>query len=152
MKNIKNEDLNFTISYILQQIPDSRTEEQLKTVAELFKMKKYLQDIDNIETIVKICKRIYVETFHKNQVIFTKGQKGDYFYIIMTGKVAGYNDFQNDDETIHHPYLFTLGPGKSFGEMAILSNSYRMCSMKAIDYSELIVISKEIYKQYYGVD
>lgn len=151
MANLKEEDLTFTISYILQQMPDMRTEEQVRTLAELFQAKNYLTDIIDLETIQKICQRIYVESFHRNQIIFNKGQKGDFFYIVLSGKVAGFNDDETTDVSFKKPYLFTLGPDKSFGEMAIVTNTLRMCSVKALENTELITIPKEVYLQYHGV-
>ena len=151
MKGLKQEDLSFTISYILQQMPDMRTEEQIRILAELFQTKKYLSFITDLVTIEKICRRLYVESFHRNQIIFNKGQKGDFFYVVLSGKVAGYNEDETTDVSFKQPYLFTLGPDKSFGEMALITNTLRMCSVKALENTELIVVPKEVYIQYYGV-
>lgn len=151
MKDFREEDANFTILYILQQVPDMRNEEQLRSVASFFKAKKYLSQITELDTIVKICRRAYVESYHKNQVIFYKGQKGDYFYIVLSGLVGGCNEDETQEGDFKQPFLFTLGPDQSFGEMALVSNAHRMCTVKAIENTDLIVIPKEVYMQYYGV-
>lgn len=151
MKGLKEEDINFTVLYILQQLPEMRTDEQLQLVAELFRSKRYLANITDFDTIMHICKRVYVESYHRNQVIFYKGQKGDYFYIILNGLVGGCQDDDAFQLDYKQPYVFTLGPDSSFGEMAILTNTQRMCTVKAIESTDLIVIPKEVYLQYSGV-
>lgn len=151
MKDTREEDAHFTLLYILQQIPDLRNPEQLRLVAESFKAKKYLSQITDLDTIIKICRRAYVESYHKNQIVFYKGQKGDYFYIVLSGRVGGCNEEETVDADLKQPYLFTLGPDESFGEMAIVSGARRMCTVKAIENTDLIVIPKEVYLQYYGV-
>ncbi len=43
-------------------------------------------------------------------------------------------------------YLFILEKDKTFGEMAIETNSTRFCSMKAIENTILVNIPAEVYK------
>jgi len=86
-----------------------------------------------------------LETYNNDSVIFKENTPGICYYIILSGKVAGFKEMDFKEKS-----LFTLSQGQSFGEMAILSNSMRMCSIKAAENCELIVVTKEVYTQYEG--
>ena len=47
--------------------------------------------------------------------------------------------------------LFSLNKDQCFGEMALLSDQPRVCSIKAVQTTDLIVVRKDIYYQYESV-
>jgi MFS family permease len=64
--------------------------------------------------------------------IFHKGDPGDDFYVIESGRVAVVDDGRLVRE---------LGPGDAFGEIALLRSVPRTVSVRAVDAAELAVIS-----------
>lgn len=59
--------------------------------------------------------------------------------------MVGYKEIEQKDKQ-----LFFLETGQSFGEMALLSDQLRMCSIKAVENTDLIVVTKDMYTQYEG--
>ena len=97
----------------------------------------YFSNIHDIENLYEISKHLKFETYSKDSVIFKENSSGLCYYIILAGKVIGYKEKDYKEK-----HLFTLSTGQSFGEMALLSNSVRMCSIKAAEHVDLIVITK----------
>jgi hypothetical protein len=64
--------------------------------------------------------------------VFRKGDPGDDFYVIETGRVEIVDDGQRVRE---------LGPGESFGEIALLRSVPRTVSVRAVDDLACAVIS-----------
>jgi CRP-like cAMP-binding protein len=74
----------------------------------------------HVKDIVKIMEMRHV---HEQEWVFHKGQAGDEFFLIFNGKVGVYID-----ESSLSP-VAELGPGKSFGEAALLNNAPRNASI-----------------------
>jgi rhodanese-related sulfurtransferase len=72
-------------------------------------------------------------------IIFRQGDPGDSFYIISSGKIRVFRKDREGMETD----LSTLGPGDSFGEMALLTGEKRSANVEAVEETRLIVLSKE---------
>lgn len=88
---------------------------------------------------VKPKKRL--KRYKKGDVIFNEGDLGTEMYIIQNGKVELFKDVK--DGTIK---LSVLGKNSFFGEMVLLGNPHRSASAKAIENSDLLVISKELFE------
>jgi len=76
----------------------------------------------------------------KDDVIFNEGDLGNEMYIIQKGKVGLFKSTK--DETLE---LSVLGVSSFFGEMALLGDSHRSATAKAIENSDLLVIPKELF-------
>jgi CRP-like cAMP-binding protein/rhodanese-related sulfurtransferase len=72
-------------------------------------------------------------------IIFRQGDPGDRYYIIQSGKVKVFREDADGLET----ELSMLGAGESFGEMALLIGEARSASVKAVEETHLMVLSKE---------
>jgi CRP-like cAMP-binding protein len=79
----------------------------------------------------------YVETvrFEPGQIIFHRGDEGDALYFIHDGKVE--IDLPRSDASV-----VMLGPGESFGEMALLAGTPRSATARATEPTELLRIAK----------
>ena len=64
--------------------------------------------------------------FAKDQVLFEKGDKADFFYVLVSGKVALF-------EPSNQSFIANLEPGSSFGEQAILVGGVRSLSARAAE-------------------
>lgn len=72
-------------------------------------------------------------------IIFREGDPGDNFYIISSGKVRVYRRNERGMERD----LSVLGPGESFGEMALITGEPRTATVEAVEETRLMVLSKE---------
>jgi CRP/FNR family cyclic AMP-dependent transcriptional regulator len=79
------------------------------------------------------------KSYKKNTVIVSQGDETDSFYVLLTGRVRVYLDDERGKEII----INTLGPGESFGELALLSESPRSASVVTLEPSKLAVVSKQ---------
>jgi len=74
----------------------------------------------------------------KNQIIFSQGDEGDYFYLIKSGHCQIIRDTGYEKEKI-----INIGPGNSFGEEALLSNSPRNATVKMLNDGALLRLNKK---------
>ena len=79
----------------------------------------------------------------ENKIIFEKGDKADTFCIVVSGKVKVYLKSVDDTENI----LATLFPGDGFGEMALLTGEPRSASVKTLEATTLLLLSKNYFEQ-----
>ena len=77
-------------------------------------------------------------SFAKDEVVFREGDVGDCAYLIVSGRVLIY---LTEDST--EVPLRILGDGEVFGEMALIDNSLRSASCRAMGETHVIVVSKD---------
>ncbi len=70
------------------------------------------------------------------EVFFTAGDVGDEMYGVVVGQI----ELRRGDEV-----LARVGPGGTFGEMAIIDDAPRLLSAVAVEPSELAVISRRTF-------
>ncbi len=75
--------------------------------------------------------------YTEGDIIFHKGDVGDYLYIIVDGAVE---ILETKDKT--EKRLATLGKGEFFGEMALLNQKKRIATVRCIKNCELIAIRR----------
>jgi rhodanese-related sulfurtransferase len=76
-------------------------------------------------------------------MIFKKGDPGDSFWVIQSGKVRV---FRSDNEGLEIT-LSKLGAGQSFGEMALLTGESRSASVETIEDTQALVLTKDQFDQ-----
>jgi rhodanese-related sulfurtransferase len=91
------------------------------------------------EQLVEIAKVVQDNVVSPKTNIFRKGDPGDSYYIIHSGKVRVFLKSEDGVET----ELNLLGPGESFGEMALLTDEPRSADIEAIEETHLFVLTKE---------
>jgi len=75
--------------------------------------------------------------------IFERGDPGDSFWVIQSGMVRV---FRSDNEGVEIT-LSKLGPGQSFGEMALLTGEARSASVETMEETRALVLTKEQFDQ-----
>ena len=115
---------------VAQAVMDDRVE-QLRRV-ELFSGLKP----QAIELIAQVASE---ETHSIGTKIFEHGDTGDKLYLILEGKVRISRDVPGMGEEA----LAVLGPGKVFGEMALLDESPRSADARVHEKCRLLTISKD---------
>lgn len=74
--------------------------------------------------------------FSAGQEIIRQGEPGSRFYIVQAGKVEVVRKTGQGEQV-----LATLGPGKYFGEIALLHNSLRTATVRAVEDSSVLSIA-----------
>lgn len=82
------------------------------------------------------------ETREEGEVIFSKGKSGDCFYLITRGVIHILLEGGQEGEVI----LEGMGPGWSFGELALLTGEPWPYDAVAGTDSELLVLDKEMFQ------
>jgi NADH dehydrogenase len=83
--------------------------------------------------------------FAAGQEIIRQGQPGSRFYIINSGRVEVVRQTDGQEEI-----LATLGPGKYFGEIALLTDSMRNATVRALDDTSVLSIPRKDFKVLVG--
>jgi CRP/FNR family transcriptional regulator, cyclic AMP receptor protein len=77
--------------------------------------------------------------------IFSKGQPGEALYIVLSGCVQIYDEVNGNEIEIAQ-----TGPGDYFGEHSLLRETTHTKNVKAVEDVELLVLSKESFKELIG--
>ena len=83
--------------------------------------------------------KIYIE---KGTLIFEAGEKADFVYLIIDGKVGIYLPTNNTTSPD-----FILGENEIFGEMGIINNTLRTAKAATISETNLIKINKDEFEK-----
>jgi CRP-like cAMP-binding protein len=73
----------------------------------------------------------------KGDLFFTEGDKGDYVYFIVEGRL----DVIKKSSTGQDVVIATLSRGRSIGEMSIIDNTPRSASIKAQTDATLVALT-----------
>jgi CRP/FNR family transcriptional regulator len=79
--------------------------------------------------------------FEKNQFIFSEGDDGVGFYVIVKGRVKIYKMSPEGKEQILH----ILGPGEPFAEVAVFSGAHYPANAETMAVSSLFFFPKEAF-------
>ena len=115
--------------------PDFKTEARkfrdcLQSVNFLYQLK-----LNEVVKLLDVMKR---RLYPAGQTIIKQGEKGDAFYLIASGKVSVWVD--NAPVTSRYP-------GEFFGESALVTESPRSATVKAVEETELYVLYKDDFQK-----
>jgi CRP-like cAMP-binding protein len=79
----------------------------------------------------------------QDEVIFNEWDIGAFMCIVHSGSISIIKANQNEELVT----VATLGPGRAFGEMAVLDGEHRSATCKAAEDSILLTLSKEALDQ-----
>ena len=97
-----------------------------------------LTDAD-IASLARLSSR---RNYPKDTVVFFENEEGDFFFMIVTGRIKVTILGDDGREVI----LSILGPGDFFGEMALLDNEPRSATAIAIEDSELLSLHRHDFQ------
>jgi CRP/FNR family transcriptional regulator len=95
------------------------------------------------EEIRNILEYINEEKYYEGEIIFEENDSGDKLYIIKSGGVKIIKIIEEDKEKT----LAIFSKGILFGEMAILDNSVRSATAKAIEDTQVFTITRENFEK-----
>lgn len=76
-------------------------------------------------------------TFEKEEFIIHEGEEAKNLYVILSGVVEVIKKEKKDG---HQHQLATLGPGETFGEMALFGDTKRSASIRTLKKTEILAI------------
>lgn len=88
--------------------------------------------------------RKVVRSFNAGEVIFSQGDECDGIYSVQAGQVSVYKSKPGPQGPVEVE-IVKLGPGSMFGEMGMLDQSRRDASVRAIEYTEVLVITRDMF-------
>ena len=92
----------------------------------------------------KLSTSLEVEFHETNENVFKKGDKGQYFYIVLEGCYYIETENAKDKKKSKSIYYF---PGDSFGEVSLIYDVPRGATITAQKASTLIKISKSAFNE-----
>ena len=92
----------------------------------------------------KLFKKV-TRAYASGEIIFEQGADVDGIYSVQSGRVSVYKTkpTANGPQNIE---LVQLGPGSMFGEMGMLGQTKRDASVKAVDFTEVLIITNDMFE------
>ena len=132
---------------ILSKPSEERTESDLLSLMEILGRLRFAESLRHAEK-VEVCKAMGYRSKRKNETVFSQGDPGNTFYIVLSGSVsvsikAGAAEAEERVATLYN--------GDSFGELALLQEgSVRSATVRAETDVEFLTISREDYNRILG--
>jgi CRP-like cAMP-binding protein len=104
---------------ILQQDPDSRSDQDVDKICAFLADSKFLKQFQANGRLPELARLMRVEFFTERAKVFDEGETGDKFYIVLTGRVTVYKGVKSEIGTMMLRRLVDLNEGDSFGELAL---------------------------------
>jgi CRP/FNR family transcriptional regulator len=95
---------------------------------------------DELKKVAKIAKPKHVSA---NTVVFFEGNRADAFFIVLSGSLKVFQTAKDGRVKV----LSTMGPGETFGELAMLDGQARSASVETVAPSELLVIARKDFRE-----
>lgn len=83
-------------------------------------------------------------TFEPGELIVEEGRTGNGLYVVISGKVEVVKGLAGERPQV----IATLGPGQSFGEMALLGQWPRTASVRAVEETECLGMDRWVFFAY----
>lgn len=96
----------------------------------------------------KIARLVRGRSIGPAELLFKEGDPGDKFYIVQSGSV----EILKDKAGSEPDRLAVKRPGDSFGEMALLTDTPRSATVRALEPTNLLVVSREQFEELLGGD
>lgn len=89
------------------------------------------------EAVADLAARCRLRHFDAGEVVFEEGQVGDSLFVVREGLLKVVRPTRGNNLVLDR-----LGPGRSFGELAVLNSSPRLASVIAVEPSETLEMGK----------
>ncbi|XP_058821188.1 cGMP-dependent protein kinase, isozyme 1 [Topomyia yanbarensis] len=97
----------------------------------------FFKNIDSLQ-IREIVDSMYSREYHSGEYVIHEGQAGSHLYVSAAGEFEVLKDGR---------FLGLMGPGKAFGELAILYNCTRTASIRVLCDSRVWVLDRRVFQQ-----
>lgn len=133
---------------------------------DLLVLKSRISQIDYIRGVFanlhplqidELCKCMTLEIFEENEFIFHQGDKGDKFYVVLSGScdvllkqrtgLFVTNEDGTRTEEFTYQVILTSTVGQQFGERALDYDEPRAATIRAGAFSELLTVTQHAYRK-----
>eukprot|EP00743_Colponemidia_sp_Colp-15_P008225 GILK01008923.1.p1 GENE.GILK01008923.1~~GILK01008923.1.p1 ORF type:complete len:587 (+),score=107.11 GILK01008923.1:165-1763(+) len=128
---------------ILSRPSAERTPEDVRFIADILKTNKFFRDQGG-KVRMQVARMLELDTMDSDQVVFSKGDEGDAFFFILTGRVSVNVPHEQTDELIT---VTELKAGDSFGELALVRNDRRTATIITQEYCEFMKLDKDSFNR-----
>ncbi len=128
------ESLRIMRDIVQTKVPEQRTSQDIKTVAEMVGTFSFLAT--QPEVVPAFARQCQYKALRKGKYVFHEGDEGTAFYIIMSGRAH---------VIIANAVRTVLTPGDRFGELALLDNKPRAASILCVEDTEMLTLSVADY-------
>ncbi|XP_062548694.1 cGMP-dependent protein kinase, isozyme 1 [Armigeres subalbatus] len=97
----------------------------------------FFKNIDSLQ-IREIVDSMYSREYRSGEYVIHEGQAGSHLYVSAAGEFEVLKDGK---------FLGLMGPGKAFGELAILYNCTRTASIRVLSDSRVWVLDRRVFQQ-----
>ncbi|VDM30915.1 unnamed protein product [Hydatigera taeniaeformis] len=97
---------------------------------------EFLRNLDAVQ-LQEIVSCMYKHSVVEGRYVIREGEDGHHLYVAAEGE---YEVWRNGK------YLYTMGPGNCFGELALLYNCKRTASIKAVRAAHIWVLERNIFQ------
>lgn len=129
-----------SVSYqdlINTKFPEYEKDESVRKLIEnAIRENDFMKNLDQVQ-VKEITSCMYPVNFAKNELIIREGDVGKSVYVMESGSLQ----VLKNNQPIH-----IMGKGKIFGELAILCNTTRTATIKAIEECKLWAIDRECFQ------
>jgi CRP-like cAMP-binding protein len=94
-----------------------------------------------VEQLDAIARIVSDKEYKKGQIIFSEGDEGEGFYLVISGRVKVYKLSPEGKEQIMHIF----GPGKPFAEVPVFGGSRYPANAEAMDRCKLFFFPKKAF-------
>lgn len=92
----------------------------------------------------KLFKKV-IRAYAAGEIIFTEGSDVDGIYSVQSGRVSVFKTKATAQGSVDIE-LVQLGPGSMFGEMGMLDQAKRDASVRAVEFTEVLIITKDMFE------
>lgn len=124
----------------------TKTSEDLEFIKKCLKDHVLFQGIDahHREDVLKM---MWKENVKAGTTLIKQGERGDFFYLIQQGEfevfIRKQEEYEKEAKEIKVNHL---GPGKGFGELALMYNSPRAATVKALKSAVVWVLDRRSFR------
>ena len=93
------------------------------------------------EQIEDMCMIVADQVFHRGQIVFSEGDDGTGFYVVISGRVKIFKLSPEGKEQILHIF----GPGDPFGEVAVFSGQHFPANAEAMESSRIFFFPRDSF-------
>lgn len=114
----------------------SKTDAQKERIRHALRSNFIFSTVDDSE-VTQIVNCMSIVDNNSGDTIITQGEQGDYFYIIYSGIYS---------ITVDGKSVAKIGPGRSFGELALLYDTPRAASVTCETHGTLFALERSVFR------
>lgn len=117
-----------------------RYEKRWRVEAALLLDQQPVFDDVPVETLNQLAGVVGLRQVSAGEAVIRQGDRGDAYYLVRRGTFEVVDEGGDREEVLR-----VVGPGESFGEMALVDNAPRNATVRAVEPGQLYVISRSAF-------